>query len=328
MSGKDSLSQSATKSPTSPTQEALKVERLWPGPREFLSPIDWAVKHLWQGFARLLLDTEENSWGFITSQTLLTRQNKDHSGTLLIAAENGAKAASGIRQMDRLLDRLGNRLPATTFVLFTGNDLCAPMQPLMTTPSAFEDNLKDLFSYTLRNAKPLGASSEVVLLSYLGVLQLITSPALLDKKITIPASANFPEETLTCKQFRDTNRKAAPKSTSSQETDLPPELYYLSHVLSFNPALYCPSLFIEPLQNEQAVTNVANRIRAFREAEANAVTYANELKKKSYPNLPFSFRHIRETANVTFEPDDIANDCFHLSRQGQQKIADAVLKQF
>jgi hypothetical protein len=88
--------------------------------------------------------------------------------------------------------------------------------------------------------------------------------------------------------------------------------------------MFCPTLFgHEPGDNDEIVGTLANRIRDFREQQAAAVE--TEMAAGAARD-GVRFHYVDATASLIFTAEDIGADCFHLSTEGQAKVAEAVLE--
>lgn len=283
--------------------------RLWPSTREFRGSADWVFRHLIQSLSRKYLDTEELSWGYLVGERLGIPASH-----IAIAGEDGARTDDAVRHVDRVLDANGGLLPRRLFLFYTGNDLCAPTVSLTTPPEEFQEALQRGLSYIARNGGLSGEGSDVYVVGYLSVLQLLHSDEILAKKVKA-----FGEE-ITCRALRE--QLYQPKDPAYLPK-LPPEAWYFPRFMPPNPAEFCPTLFglqaLPGAKKDEIIGALANRIRDYRKIQVEAVQAAQVVAPAN-----LRFHYIAETTNLTFGADDIAGDCFHLSAAGQQKIASAV----
>jgi hypothetical protein len=300
--------------------------RLWPSVREFFGGADWVHRNTMQLVARRFLDTEEYSWGYAVARALLPGTLAERAGGLAIAAENGAKTEAMPFQLERVLEASGGRLPEKLFVFYTGNDLCGMAMSQVTSEADYRRALRaGLAAVTRAPAAPGG--SDVYVMAYLSVLQLLHGESILAKEV----EANG--EKTTCREMRE--RGFQPKDPA-YDPGLPEEARWFGLVMPPNPAGYCATLFGPPSRGgDELVGALANRIRAYRGIQQEVVA---DLSGKQAPHageapaappLPPSsavrFHYVAETAELSFAADDIAGDCFHLARPGQEKVAQAVL---
>lgn len=287
--------------------------RLWPAPTEFLGGADWAFRNMMQGLSRHYLDSEEYSWGYQLAETLGVP-----AGDLIVAGEDGARTQDLTRHADRLRTALGAKLPEKVFVFYTGNDLCGPTAAFTTSAEDYREGLRRGLLRLTGGAEAAPGGTDVYLPGFLSVLQIVDGDAILAK--TVKA---FGKET-TCRELR----KAAFRPTDARyDPGLPPEAWYFSMFMPPNPAAYCQTLFgeagaagVDAKQREETVGALANRIRDYRDAQRSVVKELGPELEKAGVRL----RYVAATEGLLFAGDDIAGDCFHLSRAGQAKVAGAI----
>ena len=286
-------------------QPALPPRRLNFSPREFDNPFSWVTDHAMLNLSSRYLDTEEYSWSY-----LLARKRKVSPQEILIAARDGEKSEHAVQQVDRLLDATETKAPRHLFMFFTGNDLCAPQIDFAVEAKDFAANIEAALRYYIHSAKPDQLISHIWLLDPLGILQIVSSPEILNRPVRAYG------QDLSCRDLQSGHYK---NQTSDWLHEGPSEKFLFGMVFGQGPKGYCPSLFsIHDAQGSEIRLKLASLLAAYRQ----------ELEKvaKKLANVHPSFRvhHVRETADVIFKGEDIANDCFHLSLQGQLKIAAAV----
>jgi hypothetical protein len=305
-------------------------ETLWLTEREYSGSLAWVFKHFWASFAKVYLDTEEFSWGYLTAKALGVP-----SSQIFLAAEDGASISMLPRQIDRLLHGREGKLPQKIFVLFTYHDVCAQRPEVMTSVGEFRQTLLRGLQYLLRNGQAADTGTEIYILGSLGLTQLLTKNSIVNKALVAHG------EPTTCSELRA--RSYQPSKPSSSNARHMESLYF-QHLLPPNPAHLCPTLFaqkfiaqselgifsslnkksrgkkIEEMMNEM-LSSVANRIRGYRSASKHAVQEAEAWAKKEKIPGNFSLHYVGDTEGIEFEAEDVADDCFHLSWQGQLKIA-------
>ncbi len=285
--------------------------RLWPTMREFFGGPDWVYRNLLGFFSRKFLDSEEYSWGYLAANDLgidVTR--------LAIAADDGARVANMPRQIDRVLQNTGGKLPPKVFIFYTGNDLCGMDPSLMTSTADYKTHLMRGLTYLARNSGKTKdeTPTEVYLMSYMSLVQLLDDQQILDKKITA-----FGKET-TCAGLRKDGYRSADPAYSPK---IPPEAWYFAMAMPPNPAAFCPTLFAPQKFANHSLSDLANRIREFRQAEADVVSEFNKAAEQE-PFKSLRLQHIIGTASLKFTPEEVGEDCFHLSLRGQEKLARSV----
>lgn len=286
-------------------QPALPPRRLNFSPREFEYPFSWVTDGAMLALSRKYLDTEEYSWGY-----LLGRKRKVSPHEILIAARDGERSEHALRQVDRLLDANGNKAPRHVFMFFTGNDLCAPQAEFATEAEEFGKNQEAALRYFIRNAMPDSNPTHIWLLDPLGILQLVSSPEILSRPVKAYG------ETMTCRDLQ-AGRFKSPLADVLKDGISEKLLFRM--MFGQGPRGYCPSLFAV---HEANGTDVQLRLSGL------LASYRQELdklsKKLADVSPSFKIHHLHETADIIFAPDEIGNDCFHLSLKGHMKLAKVI----
>ncbi len=295
-----------------------KPRATWPTWRELFHGVQYTFLVFVNGISQTFLNTEEYSWGYQLGQGLGIK-----SSQIYIAAENGAKIGSLNRQIDRLLVARQGLLPHKVFILFTGNDICGPTLPMMTPADDFAAYLDKGLRYLSRFPLPPGGT-DVYVVAYLNVTQIVTNPSILEKSVLA-----FGDQT-TCgtlhKQYftptEDQLKSSKDQLETTGETGFAPWFPWLfSSVMPPSPAGMCPNLFANV--SPETLSTVANRIRAFRQKSEEVV---QNLQKTAPQPSDIRFHWLARSESVRFDGDDIAGDCFHLSPKGQGKLAVEVAK--
>lgn len=281
------------------------------GTREYYGAANWVVFNLLQIFSEKFLNVEQYSWGYMVGRALGVAPKN-----ILFAAENGARISSIARQSDRVMDYLEGGLPEKVVILYSGNDLCAINPEQVTGKKDYRDSLEYGLRYMIRNGRPHENGTEIIVVGFVGVLQLLGQDEILNKKVMA-----FGEE-VTCRQLREGGY--LPNAKRALEPGMPLEALYLSNLIPPNPARMCPTLFGHPKKVKEHLSTYANRIRSFRTIASDVVDMMN-LEKDKEKIQGISFRYVDQTKEIVFKKDDIAGDCFHLTIKGQTKIADAIL---
>ena len=288
-----------------PAADFQKPVRLWPTLSEYNGGIHWVITHLFGVASRQYLDMEEYGWGYLVGRML------GYSGDeILIAAEDGARSKVIRYQFNRVLEHTKGILPEHIFMMFTGNDLCGINMSLVTDAQSYAHHFDQQIRYLASVAKLSATESHIWLVDPVGVAQLSLSEALLAKKV----KAHGKE--MTCGELYSVNRG---EKMSSEEVHL--------MFLPKSPSAYCSTLLVNKNQEDaERIGKLANLIRSYRENLQKAVEGINKDKEKGRFPASISVHHISETSNYIIEPEDLANDCFHLSLQGQAKLARSILK--
>jgi hypothetical protein len=288
---------------------------LWPVAREYRGGFEWVIHNTLRVLGYRFLDTEEYSWGYLTASALGVRPQD-----ILIAAEDGARTEQIPRHIDRVLAVTNQQLPEKVFIFYTGNDLCAPVVTMVPDAEAYSASLKNGFDYILKVGKPAAGGSDVYVVGFLGLLQLLHAPDILAKQVYAFG------ETVSCKALRENGYGP---SKPNYQANLPADAWYFSRLMPPNPAGFCPTLFATQGSGqewqEKNISTLANRIREYREAQRAEVTAAN--RRASEQNLASAvrFHYLDATSNLIFTGEDIAGDCFHLSTIGQERVAKVVV---
>jgi lysophospholipase L1-like esterase len=296
------------------TTELTPPLRLWPTMREFFGGPDWVYRNLLGFFSRKFLDSEEYSWGYLAASELGIDASR-----LAIAADDGARVANMPRQIDRVLQFTGGKLPPKIFIFYTGNDLCGMDPSLMTTAADYKTHLMRGLTYLARNSGKTKDEipTDVYLMSYMSLVQLLDDQPILDKKIVA-----FGKET-TCAGLRKDGYRSADPAYSPK---IPPEAWYFAMAMPPNPAAFCPTLFAPQKFVNHSLSDLANRIREYRQAETEVVAEFNKAAEQElFKSL--KLHHIVSTAGLKFTPEEVGEDCFHLSLRGQEKLARSVAEE-
>ncbi len=272
--------------------------------REFSDSMSWYADNLGLLFSQTYLDAEHYSWSY-----LVGRQLGYDPEQLWIAARDGEKASSAVAQMERLLHASKGRAPEHLFIFFTGNDLCAPSLELMTSAEDFATHIERSLLLFAKKVEPSDKPIDVWLMNPIGVLQIATSPSILNHKVPFGK-----DQTISCKELQTLNRRADDSSwaNSSQLGDV------LFHSLKQIPANFCPSLFsIHAEKSSDINLAISARLTAYR----NALKAMRERLKPRLAEDNIVLHHIESTQGIVFDGGDMAGDCLHLNLSGQVKLA-------
>lgn len=308
--------------------------QLWRSARDFSGPFDWVIKNHLNGLSRLYLDTPQFSWAYMVGRSLGALPEN-----IYIAAEDGAQVREFPRQVDRVLDALNRVLPDKIFVFFSGNDLCSTSMETITSPAQFGHSMREGLSYLLRNATLPPNGTEIYVMSYLNVTQVLTKDEILNHKVRAHG------EDVSCRDLRE--RSFKPRSTSVL-TKLPPESLYIAQLLPPNPVTTCRTLFDhaslareeqglfassnqehrerairDSVQNK--ISRIASQVRSYREVTSSAVAEVQDQFKKQAPYRGLRMVYLPQTYDISFAGPEFSADCFHLLPDGQARIARTVL---
>jgi lysophospholipase L1-like esterase len=283
--------------------------RLPPSRREFLSGPEWFGKNLLNTFSQLYLDTPQYSWSY-----LLAKKTGVEPTNILIAAEDGARMKAALPQVERLLEKTGGDLPNKVFFFFTGNDLCGPNMDFVTPSETYAGELQSALEYLKHNGQAPSSGTDVYVLSFLSLLQVSGDPGILAKTI------NAHGKQMTCKEVANYKKDFYVDEALIKSQ---PEAFYFFKVFPKSPAGLCATVFEKNIDfSPQQRITLANRIRSYRDLSKQTVDAMNAMPNQ--PGNEVRFHFISETANLAFAPEDLAEDCFHLSARGQKRLSETV----
>lgn len=285
--------------------------RLPPSTREFAGGLSWLSKHAMLSFSHQFLDSEELSWSSFAGRSLGFSPDR-----VLIAAEDGARVEAAAAQLERVLENNHGVLPEQVYVLFTGNDLCGAQMDFVTSTDKFGAALERFAQVVKHKAQVNERGVDIWLVDPISILQLVQSEEIAAKKVRAHG------QEMTCRELQ---RYPGPSpeelAKTSQKLPTTPEELYVSQFMPRSPAAYCPTIFLgkgEEGRNQQIT--LANRIHSFRREIA-------EFTKRHKDKAPNGVRyhHVTGTGRLLFAPEEIAEDCFHLSWRGQMRLARTIL---
>ncbi len=94
--------------------------------------------------------------------------------------------------------------------------------------------------------------------------------------------------------------------------------------MPLNPVLFCPTVFAVGPKDEDKISLLANRVRSFRDEVKLMVKKFNDEQEKSKAGAAINAVYDPSTEDLSFEGEDVGGDCYHLTYQGQEKIAKAL----
>jgi len=296
-----------------------KPKVLLSGPREYQGSAIWFGERLLELASWAFLNNPEYSWAH-----LMGRRLGYESENIIIAAENGAKSHHLVSQIARILKKNEMQAPEKLFVFYTGNDICSPFMQLITSNEVFRSNINEGLDYLFRHGVFNESSSyEIVLMGFVNVSQLYTSDKIMNKKVQAHGKS------VTCEKLKDEPPTAWVMNQSWQEGSIW-EGPMIFNFLPFpkNQASYCPSLFGAALDSQDDKDKsyrslIANRVRDFRDT-LKEISQARNRVLQNEKKTNITLRYLNDTSKISFEADEMAEDCFHLSARGQERIAQAV----
>lgn len=294
-------------------QEAADFQtprRLPPSTREFAGGLSWLSKHAMLSFSHQFLDSEELSWSSFAGRSLGFAPDR-----VLIAAEDGARVEAAAAQLERVLETNKGVLPEQVYVFFTGNDLCGPQMDFVTGTEEFGAALDRLAQVVKHKAQMGERGVDIWLVDPVSILQLVQSEEIAAKKV----QAHGKE--MTCRELQRYPGHSPEELAKASKLPETPEELYVTQFMPRSPAAYCPTIFQakgEEGRNQQIA--LANRIHSFRREIAE---FTKRHKEKSSQGV--RYHHVTGPGRLLFTPDEIAEDCFHLSWRGQMRLARSIL---
>jgi hypothetical protein len=285
-------------------------KRLWPGARENDGGVNWIWSNSLQALSRVVLDTEEYSYGYLFGRALgFSPQN------IWIAGDNGSKTEHAAVHAARVLESSGGDLPSHILMLYTGNDLCAPSWELMTDPKTYGEGLRRGIMFLAMNGKNSStAPVNIYLPAFLPVVTLMSEPEILDKMI------NFYGSEISCREARK-RLFSAPDSIDTKDQSIDPLFPLFSQMMPPNPALLCPTLFSVQADNSEKLSVLANRVRAYREVQQEIAAQINKEIAENSHLARINVVYLPSVERLKFSGSDVSGDCFHLSPAGHAKVA-------
>lgn len=289
-----------------------------PAPAEFRGLSVDVVGALLQAGSNLFFATPQYSWGY-----LLARKAGESPSGVWMSVENGARAKDAPALAWRLVNEAGSsgNDPLRRVWMMSGNyDVCAGSFEAMTSPDEFRASIRDALRVFVRHQATRDSALEVFVLQPLPMVQLIANDAVLGKKVVA-----FGEET-TCRDLQERMFQPKKPMDLSGVTDAAEarQVALVSQFLPPNPALMCPTLFARIPDSVDRPARIGNRLRALRDAMAEAVNDARKEASRAGLDDRLSIKLVDATGSVQWTAGDIAADCFHLSGTGHVSLARAI----
>ncbi len=285
--------------------------RVGPSRRENDGGTGWIWHNVSQGVSSRTIEAHTLSYGYLLGRKIgLAAEN------ILIAGENGTTASHAWIHAARLIDAREGDLPSKVIFFYTGNDLCGGNIASLTSAEDYGEALLDGMKYLALNGHVAAQGTQIMIPAFLTVTHLLHEPSILAKKIRLHG------EEVTCKEARDRFFARKAETPSGDVSD--PKFLYFSMVMPPSPVQFCPTLFGRDREDSAHLSQLANRIRAYREAQKQAVEKFNDWRGKKQPSKAIDAVYVSATETLNFVGEDVGADCFHLSPEGQGKIARAL----
>lgn len=269
----------------------------------------------------------------------LASSSGNPSMTLLNAAQNGSRMRDGVSQLDAVLQSAGGVWPERIFIFFTGNDLCQQHpDELGSAVSQYSVSLRESLDFIAGQGKISAAGTTVDIVLPLVASQLAHREEILGKPVQAFGGAT------TCGQLmKDYFRPAAsnaqePPADGGGGSELLRAL--LQQLLPPNYAQMCPTLFFYPQLDARHLTTIANANRSLQDEVTTLIAARNaaleippgqtddNARAASTSAMPsITFRLLQSTRDLLFNAEDIANDCFHLSARGHDRLATSLAEE-
>ncbi len=285
--------------------------RLVPSSRENDGGSGWSWHQVSQAVGARTIEERRLSYGnFLGRRLGLAPEN------ILIGGENGTVSGHAWIHAARLVESRNKDLPSRVIFLYSGNDLCAQSFDDMTEASEYGDRLLDGMKYLVLNGHPDAKGTKIYIPGFLPVTAMIHEPAILDRKINLHGTE------VTCREARE--KLFAGTGGGGKELADDPLFQMFSSFMPPSPVMLCPTLFSRMAEDSVRLSQLANRIRAYRDAQRQAVETFNQWRGHKFPARAFEAFYIEQTESLKFSGEDVAGDCFHLSAAGQGKVASAL----
>ncbi|MGE4133902.1 MAG: SGNH/GDSL hydrolase family protein [Bdellovibrionales bacterium] len=251
------------------------------------------------------LDCEECAFG----PQLAVAMGFPHEN-VFVAAKLKSRVDSLADQVDRIALPLKG-LPNLILVSFTGNDLCNKRNENISfeekrqqIAASFYQGLQRFTEYVANSSVETSFSDAETVVAVVGppnVASLLRDPTVLNHQVPYSTSFNpFHREMVTCREVRQAARPYLDKLNNS-----------CSYVLRTNPG------------DLHRVSHIDDLSRAIYEGQQQATERA--ARELSRPGLRFVF--LTTLADIKIRGQDLANDCFHPSKQGHTRMAEALFSE-
>jgi lysophospholipase L1-like esterase len=300
------------------TAGLIAPQRLGPSTRENDGGSGWIWHNVIQVMSARALETPTLSYGYLLGRKLGFPANE-----ILLAGENGTTSKHSWLHAARVVEARGRELPTKIVIFYTGNDLCTQSIEEIIEGKDYGQELLKSMKYLTLNGHSDPKGTQIYIPGFLPVTSFLHEPSILSHKIRLHG------EEVTCQEAR--TRMFGPKivdpkvlAAAPKEPEVEPEFALFRAVMPPNPVLLCPTFFGPGREDSAHQSQLANRVRSFREWQRKAVAEFNEWRGLKFPGNNISAVYVEETEAIKFDGQDVAGDCFHLSARGHAKIANAM----
>jgi lysophospholipase L1-like esterase len=243
------------------------------------------------------IDRPTNSFGYLVGRGLGVKPND-----IVLVGEDGTTISTLPEQMQRIYKMRTPTLPPIVLVSFTANDLCDEKifsQSEEITVNQFKKNMNLAWAQAKPFLRAHKTGTRIVVLAPLDVVNVITNPDILAQKVNVEGRGQ-----VTCGEVHQ----------ASNNFDL--STLIIARMLN----RLCPSVTETSRGQRDRIYRLRSLQRQYGEV------WVNQLKVLSarYASEGLRFEYIEGTRTLNFTTGDVANDCFHPSKQGHRKIADLV----
>lgn len=265
------------------------------------------------------VDIEEYAWPYLVGRAMGLP-----ASLIYLPAEAGNRSGDTARQARRLLKATEKVIPDLTFVFFTGNDLCG--SDLGSDPKdrrgRYENAILSGVEELLRGGSPReDTTAKIVFVGHIAVDQLLTEKVILEKEIYAFGAHR------SCQAFRKHDPGDEDIREKIEFALLRSAMTIFGHKNLPSPRQLCHSFMSLDKDTdgfEEGLKKLRGLVSAYQEGARALVERAEALAKKVAPKMSLSFHSLASPEKFRAEAEDMANDCFHLSPKGQQKLASAI----
>jgi len=302
------------------TEGAIEDDFSWqlvrplPSRLEYLNSVEWLGQSALLAFSSRFLDVETHSW----VRYFLEARGQTQAKVIMVAQDGGATRHM-IGQARRLLKTNNGVWPEMISIAFHGNDLCPFDERLVTSAESYAQELERVLSLVATQGDSVDGRVHVVVQQPIGIVQLVTAKDILSKNVRAHGRV------VTCKELN--GPKQVGWVSPNVVTEMPQEgvAFFSLLPLTASARGLCPNLFasVDEKNADDRLAFIAGRQRIYREAIRTVASRFDEKANQSAKNK-LRITIIEGSANLRLQPDDVAQDCFHLSEQGQRKLAKIV----
>jgi hypothetical protein len=276
---------------------ALKKRPLMPLTRIFDTPQDHKTgwKRWGENQGSAYVDCPQCSFAYLLARDLgIAPQN------IFLSAQDGTRVSSIHKQMQRLELPL-QHLPDYIVISFTANDFCGEENAQVSGAQKYQEYVQEMVKQltdSLKDFKPAPSGTHILVVASADVVNLLTNKDVLDKVISYWVPFEKLPYQVTCRDLR--------KETVPWTEKL---------------AQMCPLILKTDPDDASGVAKVAELHDAVVRAQRDAATQTQQWIDANHLGAQFSIAFTDQILATKFTKDDVANECFHPSIRGHEKIA-------